>query len=318
MHPTRARWLTAAASIPLMALFTASCASKREPADLPPRDSSVVDLLPAGTYTVTGGQVDMENPISLEGFVDFGTKPDGVDCESSYTLRVPEGYDSEGPRTIESVRAAGEEAWYRDAADAGNPGEWLDNANPRVPYPVFLFIPQIITGDGKPGILEGAGVGTLCSIPIMPRFMRVGEDGALLFDQPRVVAAHKAAADRWDEMFVDAVGLTGSVRDAVLANQDAVELPTFKSLLEGTSIKMVETGEGFTLTLYKENGQPGRILIELRFVRAADRDVPKVDGVTIFEEVAADIRANPDLVEELDVPRFLQDGSEEYSLRFGS
>lgn len=284
----------------LFAALASSCASSYEPAAPPPRDVVVSELLPTGAYAVTGGQVDMKYPISIEGFVDFGSLEDGEDCESSYTLRVPvELSGGAEPQVIEGVRTAGEPSWYRDVTDASTPGAWLDNADPSAPASsVFLFIPQIVADDSSHGIREGAGTGVLCSIPVMPRFMTVGEDGTLLFDQPRASATAMAALDRYGVMLVDAVGLTGSRRSEVLRTAADVGPPTFEGLLEGASIKMVETGEGFTLTLYKEDERPGRILVELRFVRTEDRPVERVQGATFFEKLAAEVRENPDAVEK--------------------
>jgi hypothetical protein len=195
----------------LFALQVSSCSSEYEPASPPPRNLDVAALLPAGAYTVTGGQVDMPNSISIEGYVDFGTLEDGEDCESLYTLRVPAESSGTGEqKVIEAVRAEGGLSRHRDVSAPSAPGEWFDHGDPGRPMTVTLFIPAILAGDVNYGMRLGAGTGELCSIPMMPRFMTVGGDGRLLFDQPRATATYAPGNDLWGMMFVDAV----RVRDA--------------------------------------------------------------------------------------------------------
>lgn len=233
-------------------------------------------LVPVGDR----GQVDMRYPISIEGYVDFRSREDGEDCESLYTLRVPaEISATEEPQVIETVRAAGEPSWHRDVSDPSAPGEWFDLGDPGRPVAITLFVPGILAGDMNYGIRLGAGTGELCSIPVMPRFTTVG-------------------ADLWGMTLADAAGLTGRLRNEALRTAAEVERPTFETLLEGTSIRIVETGEGFTMTLYKEDKRPGRVIVEMAFVRTESRPVERIRGVAFFEKLAAEVRENPAVVEE--------------------
>ena len=309
----RKTFLVRGVTLPLLglsALLVSSCASEYEPASPPPRDLAVAALLPTGAYTVTGGQVDMPHPISIEGYVDFGTLEDGEDCESLYTLRIPaENSGTEEPQVIEAVRAEGGLSWHRDVSDPSAPGEWFDNGDPGRPIAVTLFIPAILAGDVNYGMRLGAGTGELCSIPLMPRFMTVGGDGRLLFDQPRAAATYAAGSDLWGMMFVDAVGdavgLTDRLRNEALRTAAEVPAPTWSSVLEGASIKMIETEEGFTLTLYKEDESPGRVIVEMVFVRTERRPMAAKDGVflesqglTFLDRLALKAAADPAVVQE--------------------
>jgi hypothetical protein len=150
----------------------------------------------------------------------------------------------------------------------------------------------------------GAGTGELCSIPLLPRFMTVGGDGRLLFDQPRAHATYAAGLDLWELMFVDAVGDAVGLTDR-LRTAAEVPAPSFEGLMRGASIKMIKTEEGFTLTLYKEDERPGRILVEMVFVRTERRPMAAKDvvflesqGLTFLERVALKAIDDPAVVQE--------------------
>lgn len=280
----------------LTALTLAACSNSAYPyTQAPEPDPAVAAMLPTGAYNVSGGLTLGEMVTNIEGFVDFGTAPDGTECEADSVLRQP--YHPRGfEYSWREISTAGGQTWVQSREDSsGTTGEWLDSADPLgTMLPLLMFFPANIASEGGPGMFEGAGTGNLCSIGTMSRFMKV-EGDYLVFDYPRVQAVTDARYGQWVQKFVDALGLRG---------KDASELAD--TLLEDGSwgdygivindklitIEPINNG-GFTVTqLHK-----GRPVVELKFTPTTDRDVELVEALTYFERVTA--KAKKDGVESV-------------------
>ena len=260
--------------------------------EAPEPDSTVAEMLPTGTYTVSGQLTLNEVPeVKIEGFVDFGTAPDGAACEADSTItdiRTDGTLDPiRGVREVREVRTAGGPTWLQDRTDPTAPGMWVDSADPGAPGVMLLFFPAMIASELSSGILEGAGTGNLCSIGTMARFMTLDGD-RLAFDAERTVATSAARQGRWAGKFVDALGLRGSRASMFATKLAELATPSYGSLLQGTTIVIERTeGDGFTLTqIRKGDWTPS---VQLRFTRAEDRVVETVGGLTYFERVAAKV-----------------------------
>ena len=273
----------------LIALVLVGCSNIPYTAPAAPAaDAAVAEILPTGAYTVAGQFVLKGNPRArIEGFVDFGTSPDGIGCEADSTITDISADAKQSPlRAVREVRAAGGTTWYQDLSDPTKPGEWVDIADPAAPIMPLLFVPAIIASDFAPGMFEGAGAGILCSIGIMSRFMSV-EGEQLVFDTRRTGEAVAAVRGRWVEQFLDALGLRDSRAAAVATELTETPLPTYEALLRDTAIlvEYVEDG-GFLLTQIRE----GKPMVELRFTRAEDSVVPAVGSLTYFERIAVKVK----------------------------
>jgi hypothetical protein len=274
--------------IGLAALTLVGCSSTPYAApEAPSPDAAVAAMLPTGAYTVSG-QLTLKSGAAtkLEGFVDFGTAPDGAACEADSTITDIRADATQSPiREVREMHTAGGPTWFQDRSDPAAPGEWVDIADPAAPGVLLLFVPAIIASDYSPGMLEGAGTGNLCSIGTMARFMTVDGD-QLVFDVDRTEAAVTAVRGRWVEQFVDALGLRGSRASTIATKLAEISTPTYGTLIRDTTIVIERIeDEGFTLTQIRE----GTPMVELRFTRAEDRVVETVGGLTYFERVAAKV-----------------------------
>ena len=257
--------------------------------EAPEPDSTVAEMLPTGTYTVSGQLTLNEVPeVKIEGFVDFGTAPDGAACEADSTMTdIPTDAPQYPIREVREVHTAGGPTWLQDRTDPTAPGKWVDSADPGAPGVLLLFIPAIIASELSSGILEGAGTGNLCSIGTMARFMTLDGD-RLAFDAERTAATSAARLGRWVGQFVGALGLRGSRASTFATKLTEISTPSYGLLIQDTTIVIERTeGDGFTLTqIRKSEGTPS---VQLRFTRAEDRVVETVGGLTYFERVAAKV-----------------------------
>ena len=252
--------------------------------EAPEPDSTVAEMLPTGTYTVSGQLTLNEVPeVTIEGFVDFGTAPDGAACEADSTITdIPTDapqYPIREVREVREVHTAGGPTWLQDRTDPTAPGMWVDSADPGAPGVLLLFIPAIIADVG--------GIGNLCSIGTMARFMTLDGD-RLAFDAERTAATSAARLGRWVGQFVGALGLRGSRASTFATKLTEISTPSYGLLIQDTTIVIERTeGDGFTLTqIRKSEGTPS---VQLRFTRAEDRVVETVGGLTYFERVAAKV-----------------------------
>ena len=252
--------------------------------EAPEPDSTVAEMLPTGTYTVSGQLTLNEVPeVTIEGFVDFGTAPDGAACEADSTITDIPTDATQSPirevREVREVHTAGGPTWLQDRTDPTAPGKWVDYADPGAPGVLLMFIPAIIADVG--------GIGNLCSIGTMARFMTLDGD-RLAFDAERTAATSAASRGRWVGQFVGALGLRGSRASTFATKLTEIATPSYGLLIQDTTIVIERTeGDGFTLTqIRKSEGTPS---VQLRFTRAEDRVVETVGGLTYFERVAAKV-----------------------------
>lgn len=253
--------------------------------EAPAPDLAVAELLPTGPYLVSGQFAnDGGAVLKIDGFVDFGAAPDGVDCESESTHTNFSADATQSSRR--EVHTAGGPTWYQDRSNPAAPGEWYDIADPEAPIGMLLlFVPALIASQGGPGMFEGAGAGSLCSIGTMPRFMAVDGD-QLVFDAERTVAAVAASYGRWVKQFVDA-SYSRIVAGKVARELAEMGIPSYAEMTRNTTIVIERTADdGVTLTQIRE----GKPMLELRFTRTEDRAVKAIDGVTFFERLAADVK----------------------------
>ena len=271
------------------------------------RDKTVAALLPQGTFTVVGEWSKGEEPLtSLEGYVDFGSQPDGKDCSADYTLsdlknpgvlKISDEETLEIPSKVRVVHNAGGLSWHRDIskmssgtftgiADAVDPVTWFDSSNPAAPALSLMFIPAIIAGDWNPGISEGAGTGDLCSIPIIPRLMNF--DGErLVFDNVRANATALTGRARWAQMFIDAAGLEGVERIETIEKMVAETANNWDSLMEGHFVQIIKEANGVVEIMQRREGSEA--YVRLRFTPTEPRIVEQIVAQTYFEEVRQEI-----------------------------
>jgi len=289
--------------LPLLAACSPPVASTWEAPQPGARDEAVAALLPQGTFTVSGGFY-LRDVLStaIEGYVDFGVSPDGTDCTSDYTLTdAREQTDGFVPSysAVRTVRSAFGPTWSRDVTDAGSGDEvtelsisgdspWFDGPDPSKPGLALLFAPELITGDFGAGVSEGAGTGSLCSIPVMPRIMSV-EGERLVFDADRVIAADTANKARWVQMFVDAAGLEGSERNEALEFALEQMESSWPQLTAGCSITITERADGVVELIQSWEGRDG--FVRLSFVPTQPREVVPVVAKTYFQKVSDEIEA---------------------------
>jgi hypothetical protein len=283
---TRAFILTAVA-----ATVTACSTSAWEVAALPPVDSSVLDLLPEGSYTFTGGLTlsTGSRVTETEGFVDFGTAADGAECEADYTISNTKAGATDLVKKVRVVRTSGRPSFFQNVTDDSQPGEWGDIADPSSPGIPLLFVPAIIASEMGRGAADNAGTGDLCSIGVMPRFMTTRDDGVLVFDTERTATVIEAAIGMWVASFVDALSLEGRKRDETIEQLLEVSTPSFELLIQDSVVTILEDDKGgFTISQLKK-GQP---MVELVFTPAAERAITPIDAPNYFEKVAKDVQAN--------------------------
>jgi hypothetical protein len=272
------------------------------------RDENISALLPQGAFTVIGEWNKGDVPLTgLEGYVNFGSQPDGKDCSADYTLsdlnnpgklNISEDQTLEIPSKVRVVHNAGGSTWYRDISslssdtfagipDATKPVTWADSSNPAAPVLPMMFIPAIIAADWNPGISVGAGTGELCSIPIIPRFMKL--DGErLVFDNVRANATALTGRAHWAQMFVDATGLEGTERTETIEKIVSETSNTWDSLMEGHSVQIVKEANGVIEIVQTREGTEAYVL--LRFTPTEPRTVEQITAQTYFEALGQEIK----------------------------
>jgi hypothetical protein len=279
----------------LTAVVTVSACSTTSTwtASLPPNaDPAVAEVMPKGAYTVSGGSTSGGVIMfELEGFVDFGSKPDGVECEADYTTTVASRFSAAAEDgtilATRAVRSAGKTEWYSIASSRGEDSrgarlEWRDAEDPGASYPPLLFFPWFISSEGSNGVFEGAGNGLLCSIGVMPRFMELKGD-RLVFDTKRVEATVASKNGRHVAQLLTTLGISGS-------RYDRVAEPLTKLYGLGTGVL---TGDPYlTIADYADDGFEivqfylGKPSVILTFTPVEDRVVLALDEPTYFERLA--------------------------------
>ena len=253
-------------------------------------DAAVAALLPQGTFTVTGEFSNSEGPYTaIDGYVKYGTDPDGKDCEADYTLTNVSDNAATSTLTTKqrSVRSAGATSWHQNISDPAKPGEWLDHADPASAQIVLLFAPNLIADDYGVGPVDGAGNGQLCAIPLMARIMKL-ENGELAFDTKRAEATVKARSDRWAEGFIDAVGVTGLKRKIAVDMLKELSLPSYSSIMELVKIKVTRNDDG---SYEIAQMQPsGFVSLRMLLTPTAERTIEPVSGTTYFAKVTEEVK----------------------------
>jgi hypothetical protein len=292
--------LTALLLLPLLG----ACAPKGSSSWVAPepgvRNEAVAAQLPQGAFTVSGGFYHGDDlRTAIEGYVDFGVSADGVDCVSDYTLTDERDIDDPSS-SVRGVRNAAGPVWYREVSGSvaedgtselsfsGN-SPWFDGSDPSAPLLAMLFVPALVAADFSPGISEGAGVGTLCSIPVMPRFMSVDAD-RLVFDPDRVTATSTAGRARWVQKFIDAAGLQEPKRSDAIEKMLEMSITTWEMSITGTSVTITKGADGVVEITQTKDGTTG--IVRLIFAPTQPRDVPAVAAKTFFDKVSEEIEAS--------------------------
>ncbi len=254
-------------------------------------DTAVAALLPQGEFTVTGEFSNSDGPVTtIDGYVKYGTDPNGKDCESEYimTKTGPDAPTEFVPTKVRTVRTAGALSWYQDISNPTKPGEWRDHADMGAPGVVMLFGPTLVADDWGVGAVEGAGNGQLCAIPLMARIMKL-ENGELTYDIKRAEATIKARWDRWAERYIDAVGVTGVERTIAVDLLKETGLPSFRSIMEST--KMIKVTKNADDSYEITQTQPsGIISVRLLFKPSTERAIEPVAGKSSFDRVAEEVK----------------------------
>ena len=254
-------------------------------------DTAVAALLPQGAFTVTGGFNNSDGPVStIDGYVKYGTDPNGKDCESEYIM-TREGTDATTeniPTKLRSIRTAGALSWYQDISNPAKPGEWRDHADTETPMIMMLFGPTMVADDWGVGAVEGAGNGQLCAIPLMARIMKL-ENGELVYDIKRAEATVKARWDRWTERYIDAVGVTGQERKIWVDLLKETGLPSFNTTMESTKlIKVTNNVDGsYEITQLQPTGI---VSVRLLFTPTTERNIEPITGKSYFEKVTEEVK----------------------------
>ena len=287
-------------ALSLLSVVTLSACGTQDPAPTKPAkpeaaesttiDSTVAALLPRGAFVITGALNNLKGPVTtINGYVKYGTDPDGKDCEADYTLTDvrAEASTSESATKQRSVRSAGATSWHQDISNPAKPGEWLDNADPNSRPITLLFAPNLITDDFGFGPVDGAGTGELCAIPMMARIMQLTNE-ELVYSTERAAATVNARLDRWLEGYIDAVGVTGADRQKAIDVLAKVGRPSFGNIMDRSVIKVTMNDDGSyeIAQLIKENG---RVLISLLFTPTAERVIEPVSGKPHFEKVTEEV-----------------------------
>jgi hypothetical protein len=259
------------------------------PADI---DKSVAALLPVGSFEVSGEyRTSTGGKITLEGYVKYGSLADGKDCEADYTLNNLTKNTEETPNVASLVRVIHPKngpAWYRNESNPTQPGRWYDSSSPMAPMLTMIFAPSIVASDFSPGILEGAGTGELCSIPVMPRFMNIEGDN-LIFDKVKTKAAVLAARARWAEKFIDATGLTGKDRDKYIKLLLEVSESDYSTLTKEMSIT-ISKNEKDQIEIKQTSDESEGFMVLIRLTPTETRAVEQVNEITYFDDVSKEVK----------------------------
>ena len=264
-------------------------------APLPPdADPAVAAVIPKGTYTVTGGMNMLPEGgfmYELAGFVDFGTEPDGRECEAAYTTAVARRFSATAEDgavlATRGVRTAGETERYAVTSERGKDInekglEWRDAEDPSAGYLPMLFYPSVIASDGSSGVLEGAGNGLLCSIGVIPRFMQIDGD-RLVFDAERVEAVMAAKNGRHVAQLLGTLEVSGSRHDRIAESLTELYGIGLDPGMGDPYLTLSNTTDGGFEIVQFYLGKP---IVTLTFAPAEDRVVPAPDGPTYFERLA--------------------------------
>jgi hypothetical protein len=259
------------------------------PADI---DKSVAALLPVGSFEVSGEyRTATGSKITIEGYVNYGSLSDGKDCEADYTLNNVTKNTEETPniaRLVHVIHPKNGPAWYRDESNPTQPGRWYDNSSPMAPMLTMLFAPSIVASDFSPGILEGAGTGEICSIPVMPRFMNIEGDN-LIFDKVKTKAAVQAARARWAEKFIDATGLTGKDRDKYIKLLLEVSESDYSTLTKEMSIT-ISKNEKDQIEIKQTSDDSEGFMVVIRLTPTETQAVEQVNEITYFDDVSKEVK----------------------------
>jgi hypothetical protein len=259
------------------------------PADI---DKSVAALLPVGSFEVSGEyRTATGSKITIEGYVNYGSLADGKDCEADYTLTNVTKNTEETPNIaslVHVIHPKNGPAWFRNESNPTQPGRWYDSSSPMAPMLTMLFAPSIVASDFSPGILEGAGTGELCSIPVMPRFMNI-EGDKLIFDKVKTKAAVLAARARWAEKFIDATGLTGKDRDKYIKLLIELSLSDYSTLTKEMSIT-ISKNEKDQIEIKQTSDDSEGFMVVIRLTPTETRAVEPVNGTTYFDDVSKEVK----------------------------
>lgn len=259
------------------------------PADI---DKNVTDILPVGSFEVSGEYGTPSGiKTTIKGYVNYGSLADGKDCEADYMLTNVTKNTEQTPSIASSVHVIHPKngpAWFRNESNATIPGRWYDSSSPMAPMITMLFAPSIVASDFSPGILEGAGTGELCSLPVIPRFMNLAGD-RLTFNEVKTKAAVLAARARWVEKFIDATGLTGSDRDKYINLLLELSLGSYSTLTKGMSITITKNDNGqIEIKQLREDTEGFMVVILL--TPTETRRIEQVKGITYFDDVRKEVK----------------------------
>ena len=266
-----------------------------EPPVPPPVDAAVAALMPGGSYEVVGALVMQGKPTyAIDGYVDFGSAPDGVACAAEYEVTDVRPDTTAELTVSRTVRAPGGPSWWADVSThdpsvSKRPVEWRESSDPSAAGLPLLFVPAIIASDFSPGVVEGAGNDHLCAIGVMPRFMRLTDEqpssGArLAFDTALVEQTTLSARGRWVEEYLTAAGVTGETYDRAAAMFFELSKVSFQTLIKDTVVEMrnLDNG-GFEIVQVRE----GKSMLTLTFTPAERRTITAPAAQTFFERIAS-------------------------------
>ena len=259
------------------------------PADI---DKNVTEILPVGSFEVSGEYIAPSGTkTTIKGYVNYGSLADGKDCEADYMLtNVTENTEQNSSiaTLVHVIHPKNGPAWFRNESDANKPGRWYDSSSPMAPMITMLFAPSIVASDFSPGILEGAGTGELCSLPVIPRFMNL-EGDRLTFNEVNTKAAVLAARARWVEKFIDATGLTGSERDKYIKLLLEISEGDYSTLTKGMSIT-INKNNNDQIEIKQLRDDTEGFMVVIRLTPTETRGVEQVNGVTYFDDVRKEVK----------------------------
>lgn len=280
-----------------MLSLLAGCASASDPSLrdwTPPKpaaiDKDVAAVLPSGPYLVSGGLYSNgTRTTKVEGYVDFGSDPDGRDCQTDHVLTTTAA--GAVVTASRSVRAAGGPSWFRDETPGSTRTEWRDISSYEMRKVLLIFLPAMLVSEYAPGVVENGGDGDLCSIPAIARLMRVAQTStrttALEWRPDAVRAAADASHGRWIQKYLDAEGVTGRSRELGLREQLDMPRPHFASLTEKfDSIVITRRGDKVTLT-QAHRDEPVRV--KLVFTPTSRRTIVAPESATMFDQIAGNL-----------------------------
>ena len=259
------------------------------PADI---DKNITEILPIGSFEVSGEYIAPSgSKTTINGYVNYGLLDDGKDCEADYMLTNVTENTEQTPNIatlVHVIHPKNGPAWFRNESDSTKPGRWYDSSSPMAPMITMLFAPSIVASDFSPGILEGAGTGELCSLPVIPRFMNL-EGDRLTFNEVKTKAAVLAARARWVEKFIDATGLTGSDREKYINLLIELSLGDYSNLTKGMSITITKKDNG-QIEIKQLRDDTEGFMVVIRLTPTETRGVDKVNGVIYFDDVRKEVK----------------------------